>query len=659
MARYFFSEKRASEASVVYLALDEEILPQIAEEQIGVALEVESACRDFVEAIRSKWVDRDQIIMPQPKQKDDSGSPLHIAFLGFLVLAASKMDDDERSTDNNYYLRLNELLFNEGREHSPQGFDYDLHVALWDDLQDWLLGRGLHLVLPTQRKNPYFSVKFIKSQALLRVSDLFKMTYLFNNKNLYPGQRIKDDHLENLVSEWLSQTDCPISSHAKRVLKGQRKLYAWQQIAYYLQNWDGSFPHDPQSADLKAPRTLAAHLNVNIRGHHGRFFELCYYLKCPDQWEERVTKKLDLVGDRWYGPLQDCLSLDSFWSNLPETDIPIRLRPTNKGSFYYVLSKNFDSALIGFMAKGQHHIGDEILVLAKASGAGRIGQVLQQLNKGTEVPAFPNRPELPEGWMAFRPFTVQCQATNCPPELEQLQPSHESAIRLEGGLKLDRRDWLKGVIPRIKICGASPTSRITINNHKISLDEFGYARNAESLIVELNEYCVQLDGQLQRSFSLKSPQWPFSNARLGENSLWQFKVLSDKTVKPTTDTDEENLPRLQISGALVEGNLPDTEKWDETKLELDFKLPELIFCEHDIDSDWFVVASSLAICKANPLLQDMMMPQINSSVRALGKSSIFYKTLLKSILPHQKVKFAFALSHLQLLDEAQERDVAK
>ncbi len=208
-------------------------------------------------------------------------------------------------------------------------------------------------MLPEREMNPHYSVEFIKSQALLKASDLFKLTYLFNSKNLCPGQCIGYDQVENLISEWSSQADCPISEHAKRVLKGLRKYYALRQIAYYLQNWDGSFPHDPQSADLKGPRTLAAHLNVNIRGH-ARVFELFYYLKCPDQWEGRVADKLDLIGDHWYGPLPNGLSLDNFWSNIPETDTPIRLRPNHKDSIFYTLTKDFDSELTGFVAKGRH-----------------------------------------------------------------------------------------------------------------------------------------------------------------------------------------------------------------------------------------------------------------------------------------------------------------
>lgn len=105
--------------------------------------------------------------------------------------------------------------------------------------------------------------------------------------------------------------------------------------------------------------------------------------------------------------------------------------------------------------------------------------------------------------------------------------------------------------------------------------------------------------------------------------------------------------------------MPNTERWGEVKLELDLQLPKLAPCEHDIDSDWFVLASSLAMCRANPLLQDMMMSQIGSSVQALIKSSLFYKTLFNNALSDQKVKLSFALSHLQLFDETNVRDGAK
>ena len=73
-----------------------------------------------------------------PGWRKHGDSPPYIACLALTVLAASRMASDEEAGvhGNDYYARLNPLLYREPSEGQPSGFEQLARV--WADLASWL-----------------------------------------------------------------------------------------------------------------------------------------------------------------------------------------------------------------------------------------------------------------------------------------------------------------------------------------------------------------------------------------------------------------------------------------------------------------------------------------------------------------------------------------
>ena len=123
---YFFEECEPHQ--IVFLETNEETLAEIA---AFANFNVPDAAESLKAAVKDKVVFHDLVrlspISPTPLYHYSADTrekePPQVAFLAVSVLAASLMDAEGRSiSPQNYYIRLNKVLFGELIQNAPQGF---------------------------------------------------------------------------------------------------------------------------------------------------------------------------------------------------------------------------------------------------------------------------------------------------------------------------------------------------------------------------------------------------------------------------------------------------------------------------------------------------------------------------------------------------------
>ena len=122
---YFFEQREPGE--IAFLQTNTETLPEIANVP---DFNVHVAAKSLTTAVREKVVQaghRVNLWSIDPKNfwiNSPDKEPLQVAFLGLTVLAASNMANSDGVYHTNYYVRLNELLFDEPIQGCPRGMKY-------------------------------------------------------------------------------------------------------------------------------------------------------------------------------------------------------------------------------------------------------------------------------------------------------------------------------------------------------------------------------------------------------------------------------------------------------------------------------------------------------------------------------------------------------
>ncbi|WP_229839149.1 hypothetical protein, partial [Deinococcus piscis] len=97
--------------STIYLNVSDLALERIGQQRWGET-STGTWADDYAEAIREELVDEGCIFLGSVWENDARGRPLGVAFLGALVLVATRMDSDEiqQISQNDYMTRLNHFL---------------------------------------------------------------------------------------------------------------------------------------------------------------------------------------------------------------------------------------------------------------------------------------------------------------------------------------------------------------------------------------------------------------------------------------------------------------------------------------------------------------------------------------------------------------------
>lgn len=435
IASHFFNSNNRERP--VYLQADTESLIEIGQ---SLGLPEDEAVEHFIERVR-KVLRYDEIgfenierFARMPLKPEEP--PLFIGFLAFCVLAASRMERDEEAgiAATNYYTRLNDLLRLK-RLGKPRDFEKSLHA--WQRLKLWLNevcqgSRGIATAQPFSEDRPY--VGYPQSQCLVRSADRQQLPLFFHWARLQPEDRPDQAFLLKLLQSWTHQSSASFSRRLQRFLQegGNEGQAVASIVAFELQNWDGSIPMT--GGNVKGGDAERSYLHLRFNA-----------LSQTALWQE-----YRLAGD------SDALSYD-----------PISLP---NGPAW--LTGNTSTTLEPIMVFGRHpELGEWIhrprialsmpsVLIVHVSVESAVDQYLQQ--KAAKGVAKFNLRNLPPSWRCFRNVRIEHADTNAPWMALQTYP--EVALRLLGGLKIDRQTYLTGHEPVLEIAAEHPIGEVLLNS---------------------------------------------------------------------------------------------------------------------------------------------------------------------------------------------------
>ena len=316
---YFFEECEPHQ--IVFLETNEETLAEIA---AFANFNVPDAAESLKAAVKDKVVFHDLVrlspISPTPLYHYSADTrekePPQVAFLAVSVLAASLMDAEGRSVSpQNYYIRLNEVLFGELIQNAPQGFKRRDFGKLWKHLQQWTWEHyeiELHLSeAPQNRRYVWYPI----SQCLISKHDRRDVYRFFLAEHLTPFSDIPDKRLEASLHGFLSSSG--LTKMARYLSHESYKASILRQVKSLLSHWDGQIPPEPLRG-TKYTRTST--IDVELRFHaFNQGVEVRYWL--PRQGRDQTDcernplgiKRLQTFGsERWFRPVSD--DGGAFWT---------------------------------------------------------------------------------------------------------------------------------------------------------------------------------------------------------------------------------------------------------------------------------------------------------------------------------------------------------
>ncbi len=311
---YFFEDCEPNQ--IVFLQTNAEMLSEIAELS---DFDVADATESLKMAVRHEVVRSDAVnfqgIKPTLWKDYSKEEPPQVAFLAFTVLAASLMDSESSVGSQNYYIRLNELLFGQSVKGAPQGFKHPQFEGFWKHIRRWLRDQhGVVLYLTEGSSNRRY-VWYPISQCLISKRDRRLIYRFFRDHELVPFSRIPDNQLERDLRAWLRQSAGP--TKIERYFSNESyKQSILSQVKSLLEHWNGEIPPEPPHGE----KQTTASVNVEIRfDPFDNDVEIRYWF--PTRGRDKTRCKTNSLGiqdlqpshlKKWFRPVTD--NEGTFWN---------------------------------------------------------------------------------------------------------------------------------------------------------------------------------------------------------------------------------------------------------------------------------------------------------------------------------------------------------
>jgi hypothetical protein len=169
--------------STVYLSIDDEVLGQIHRRLLT---HEDQPPEEFLKAVKQRVVLGRRVELKRIRGRNRHGEPNGVAFLAAMVLAASRMAEDEEDeiASSNYFTRFCEVLDIDQDGGRPLGmrFGAEAEEPLWREWIVWLGEIGLiSSARPGEGSTRY--INYPISQTLLRRTDRDRLCRLFQESN--------------------------------------------------------------------------------------------------------------------------------------------------------------------------------------------------------------------------------------------------------------------------------------------------------------------------------------------------------------------------------------------------------------------------------------------------------------------------------------------
>lgn len=535
----------AQRGSTVYLSIDDEVIGQI---QRRLQTHEDQLPEAFLKAVKQRVVLGRRVELKRIRGRNRHNEPNGIAFLAAMVLAASRMaeDEEEEISSSNYFTRFCEVLDIDQDGGRPLGmrFGAEAEEPLWREWIVWLGEIGLiSSARPGEGATRYTSYPI--SQTLLRGTDRARLIRLFQEPNWRESWDVDTvmravrretpyltKHLRTLLGDQSQRTQAiaeaiyevyeawgsgDISGQAGGQARGYNLLAdLWRSedllsgaIEYFL------YPRSPRRQQFDA-------IIVDIDGQQhsltverpGRYMPLCAIneqqlnqgARCPIKQPEDLEALI--------------LPRRTFWVLSPD--------PDNPESGVYA---SWGSVPLGtpFIILCRHELISDLEKL-------RTERLIEWSGEPQPILAFPEWVEVTD-CMVISPIWDGVEIDN--QELhDALRPKERLSIGLSGGLRVPQGGWLASLGPQVTI--------------------FGFPREAELRVIRISDDQMIVE-ETQPTNQPCAVVWPtpgdYRVEAVAESRTSQrlVKIVDwdDLEATPERDLDWLQMGGIHLCGALL------------------------------------------------------------------------------------------------------------
>ena len=476
---YFFDECEPGE--IAFLQANDETLSEIAE---LFNFNAQDAAESLTTAVRDKVVKLGHrvnfwSIDPTGSWIDFQGKePPQVAFLALTVLAASRMESSDSGFHTNYYVRLNELLFDKSIQGIPKGIQHQLFEAFWKHLQKWVNDcYNIELYLTEGSSNRRY-VWYPISQCLISKQDRRAVYHFFHLNNLTPFSNLPDHQLELQLHYWCMSAVGSVK--IKRYLSNESyKGSILSQVKSLLKHWDGELP--PDEASIGKKHTTAS-ISVELRfGRMSDDLEVRYWF--PRRGRGEINCEPNCLGiehlqtsslEKWFQSVID--TRGTFW-NLPNR---LQLQTVEARPIIYTLGRSDiwvfrrDSERDdGWLSQKNMQLYEEHLIVFREEFTEQVGACLNQTCvMRDETPNF-----IYDDWLYLRAKPIKLLSFS-EQDLWRLSVVYSKQIRFIGGLSVQdqhgHRAYLNICLPTVFVPDLGVSSEVPL---KVGSQEFSVGKN--------------------------------------------------------------------------------------------------------------------------------------------------------------------------------------
>lgn len=574
---YFFEERSPGE--IVFLQTDDESLSEIAER---FSFTTENPADSLKQAVRDTFIwDGYKIDLWNSVPHNFWETPLNqeapqAAFLALTVLAASRMDFTGSFSATNYYVRLNELLFDALVQGIPKGLDRGLFRAFWIHLQHWARDRHhVELYLTEGASNRRY-VWYPISQCLISENDRQRLHRFFFRHNLTPFSEPRNDELYTQLRYWTSSPQG--SSKIGRYLANQNyKNSILSQVKSLLKHWDGQVPTDETSIGR---RHRKAPISVQIRfGHFSDDVEVRYWF--PRRGKDNMTCKANPLGiqklqtfdsEKWFRPVVGKES--AFWNMQHRWEVTTdEINPTTYSldpSEIWVFRVDPERDDGWVFQRNMQLYEDHLIVFREKLSEHILHCLKQTCASGDGKPTH-----IHHGWLYLRakPIRLQTFSTR---EFWRLSVVPSRQIRCIGGLSArdqhGRRAYLNICLPDVFVpdLGLSSEEPLKVDTHAYPVGENRLVRLENTLAPGIHQLSHGTQSQgTQRALWVTNPQrdMKYESQTLMANLSHDRMAVPKYSVERLAEISEKF--GVWVAGAKFFGkDIPDIT-WDDLKTEVE------------------------------------------------------------------------------------------
>ncbi len=463
IAEYFVSGLPSG--ATVYLSVEEEVLMEI-----GTRFEQPEAynvnwVENFREAVRSKFVIGEEVILPSRSEYRSDQVPNCVAFLAAMVLAAHYMISEEIENETilqtNYFKRLRQVfgLSDEDAGRPESLLPAGIEEYLWKIWNRWLIDNGwLHSAEQGQSNYNRF-INYPLSQALLRETDQEVLERRFRQQ-VNSGQlsRVCD---RDTISFWVRNQQFG-SKHLRDLIQ-ESDFIRYEAVTdaifevYTSINWDQEFD-DASGQRRIGQRRMTAEL---CRVEDVIMDNIEYYLY-PRQPKKFGGGSLEVVHNGNVYPLQEERQ-GWFMPLLPvkptggisyevrgHSQIQELILPERK---FWILVHDPENEASGvFAGWGHSGLGVTFILLCKKEYTEQM-----ELFRQEDLINWDHDFSINDEWVEYRECMITSQSwEGIIPQhqdlYDALKPDVSATISLKGGLRVPNQSgWLEGYAPEMTI----------------------------------------------------------------------------------------------------------------------------------------------------------------------------------------------------------------